>query len=483
MYTFTYGFEKNAIDHGAAQAQLTVRVRVRDMYGQLSDPVELVCTNSSPGDVSSIRAVGMFRAIILSWEFPPDTDLAGVEIYRSQTNVFSTAEHVKSCFGNLYADEGLDINTSYYYWLVAKDVFGQVSRTPNPTDVCDVSASTRLIQDGDIEQLSVGKLIADEVFAANMVIGSGGSIQSENYNELAATGWQISDTGVNLFSGELWIGSRFNERLVISSVLERMTAFNKRGVPFLYLNLLTEALRIGYPGGPAFQVRVDDETGLIAIDGGVIVPGSLPVDALPVHPIAMGFLNSDEIRVGVGTPGVDFTGLILADTVNNAYTLGTFFSGRMKSGFLKESGDFLSLNPDSTYAAQARLGSGKLAFFGNYWFDGNGCIEWNTSDDAGRVQTVYLDARDYAVTLHARDYHYSPSYNVWGDDGTQGTLSGPGVAVMRRIGDEWVKAGLAVSTNGVAALQLGSASINWDSEHSRLCVSEGANTYYLIPEG
>ncbi|RME56704.1 hypothetical protein D6779_10100, partial [Candidatus Parcubacteria bacterium] len=88
-----------------------------------------------PGDTTppppptNLAASGAFNTIILTWTNPSISNLAYVEVWRSQTNDLATAVKVGATAAETYAD--VPTNTqqgvTYYYWVRAVSTAGVAS--------------------------------------------------------------------------------------------------------------------------------------------------------------------------------------------------------------------------------------------------------------------------------------------------------------------------------------------------------------------
>jgi len=86
--------------------------------------------NTAPGNVSSFRAVYEKGAIKLSWKNPPDSDLAGVRILRSDIFFLSNPWQGLPIYYDKkesFIDKNVKLDTKYYYSAFSYDYVGNYS--------------------------------------------------------------------------------------------------------------------------------------------------------------------------------------------------------------------------------------------------------------------------------------------------------------------------------------------------------------------
>lgn len=88
----------------------------------------------APDAPSGVSGQAMDRTAAIKWTNPLDesgtktvVDFDAVEVYRSTTNDSDTAVYVGENSGQVYLDEKLTNDTTYYYWLKSRDFAGNLS--------------------------------------------------------------------------------------------------------------------------------------------------------------------------------------------------------------------------------------------------------------------------------------------------------------------------------------------------------------------
>lgn len=108
-----------------------VRIRAINVAGVPSDWVSgtIAATgkDTPPGDPSSLMATGVVGGIRLVWTNPVDRDLAGVEVWESETNDRSAAVFVDTAAARAYDRLGLTEGVTRYYWIRSVDRTGNLS--------------------------------------------------------------------------------------------------------------------------------------------------------------------------------------------------------------------------------------------------------------------------------------------------------------------------------------------------------------------
>lgn len=90
--------------------------------------------NDTPKAPTYLTATGYFQQVKLTWtdttqntDDTPFTDLQQYNIYRHSSDDFSSATFVGASPGSGFTDTGLEDNTTYWYWVTAQDISGNVS--------------------------------------------------------------------------------------------------------------------------------------------------------------------------------------------------------------------------------------------------------------------------------------------------------------------------------------------------------------------
>ncbi len=127
---YNYFFEKNKKDNGAPIASFQIQVTAVNTAGMESLRADsLVVYNLPPNPIQGLITMSSLRNISLAWTLSTEVDILSYEIYRSDTDDSGTSTKIGEVSANAssYIDNGLTTGTTKYYWLKAKDVFGQLS--------------------------------------------------------------------------------------------------------------------------------------------------------------------------------------------------------------------------------------------------------------------------------------------------------------------------------------------------------------------
>jgi hypothetical protein len=114
---------------------------------------------TAPATVTGVTATGAIQAVLLRWTHNTDADLASYNIYRYITNTSASAVLVGNITGNVYMDNGLVKDTTYYYWLKAVDISGNLSTAYSTV----ASATTRNVEKTDIVNIGADQVIIQGV--------------------------------------------------------------------------------------------------------------------------------------------------------------------------------------------------------------------------------------------------------------------------------------------------------------------------------
>lgn len=136
------------------------RIASVNRYGTASAfSADLILTTTAdsvaPATVTGVSATAAIQAILLKWTHNTDVDLESYNIYRYTSNNSASATVVANFKGNVYMDNGLTANTTYYYWLKAKDTSGNLSAAFST----ECHATTRNVIATDIENIAANQVI------------------------------------------------------------------------------------------------------------------------------------------------------------------------------------------------------------------------------------------------------------------------------------------------------------------------------------
>lgn len=122
-----------------------VRIRAINVAGVPSDwitgTIAATGKDTPPGDPSSLMATGVVGGISLAWTNAVDRDLAGVEVWESDTNDRSTAAQVDTVAARAYDRLGLTEGVVRYYWIRSVDRTGNLSGWHPASDTAGVYAT------------------------------------------------------------------------------------------------------------------------------------------------------------------------------------------------------------------------------------------------------------------------------------------------------------------------------------------------------
>ena len=150
---------------------------------------------TAPGAPIGLTAVPGNGSASLSWTYPADPDVAGYNVYRSETSPVDTTTPINGAIvtTEAYNDSGLTNGTPYYYTVLAVDTSGNVSdpadeasATPENTTTCYALTLTSGANGGDPTAVplksaacaSNGEYVASEVIALTAAPDSGYQVAS-----------------------------------------------------------------------------------------------------------------------------------------------------------------------------------------------------------------------------------------------------------------------------------------------------------------
>jgi hypothetical protein len=283
-------------------------------------PVEAGTELGLPSSPIGVTAEPGVKKITVYWNWAW-SDWDHVEIYRSTTATYdATALYLGVSTIHSFVDNGPDIidpltgapgliaGTTYYYWVLSVDILGQKDHVLLPGEAAMAFATP---------------------------------------------------TSVTAYDLEWWIGTLYNERIILSPSNGGITAFDKQGAPFFFVNCTTPGFRLGFPDGPAFNFdpNATENEPLIAIDGDVVIDASLSVNKLNIGEWQRTILEAG-MYCGTGdpelTPGTEgaFTGFIgTEDDMGWYYRMNPVLTMDWNSGHLntrvdEQDFDYLDLGDD-----------------------------------------------------------------------------------------------------------------------------------------
>jgi hypothetical protein len=147
----------------------------------------------APATVTGVSATQAIQAVLLRWTHNTDIDLDSYNIYRFTSNDSSSATLVANFKGNVYMDNGLTANTTYYYWLKAVDTSGNLSTLFST----ECHATTKNVTASDIENIAAGQVIIQGVTTlANWVSPGVTTIDGANITTGTVTLSQLNFTPI-----------------------------------------------------------------------------------------------------------------------------------------------------------------------------------------------------------------------------------------------------------------------------------------------
>lgn len=147
---YTYTYERNFEDTGGAPVRsFTFKVLARIVSALSQIPAQISVSNPAPDVPGAISAQAGADNITVSCSFPPDTDVAGMLVWRSTAGGFtpSSANLVYKGPNSTVALTGLAPNNQYFFRLAAFDTFG--------TDQLNISNEFSALTAFNVSQLSV----------------------------------------------------------------------------------------------------------------------------------------------------------------------------------------------------------------------------------------------------------------------------------------------------------------------------------------
>lgn len=218
-----------------------VRIRAINVAGVPSDwvagTIAATGKDTAPGDPSSLMAVGVVGGIRLVWTNPVDRDLAGAEVWESETNDRSAAVFVDTAAARAYDRLGLTEGVTRYYWIRAVDRTGNVGGWHPSSDTAGVYATAA----------GVGATIDYEDIG-----GTKPPTDADNTGGALELGQTITSGGITFNAGGAIKGGQ--------------TAFNVGTGWFLGYEGGHYKFSIGNPGGGAY-LAWDGSTGTLTVTG------------------------------------------------------------------------------------------------------------------------------------------------------------------------------------------------------------------------
>jgi hypothetical protein len=204
--------------------------------------------NIPPGKCTNLVATGGLKSVSLMWQNPDDTDLQYIHVYRSDSDDLSTATKVASVKGTSYTDGGLGGLETYYYWLQAQDLSGNLG---DYNSNMGTSATTQQVSHDDL---------ADQIIEQSNLIPS--LLEPIEKIPLIETDITNMDLRVGDIESEIPDAiQRLSERVseINDDVMEQLSEVSASAVDAL-LNISEIGQRITDAG-----ITVDPEDGTVSI--------------------------------------------------------------------------------------------------------------------------------------------------------------------------------------------------------------------------
>ncbi len=110
---------------------------------------------STPTAAADLVVVAGLSRLSLSWTNPADYDFYAMEVWRSATNIISTATKVAEAWGDHWTDEIGSTNTTRYYWIRSLNTSGYTSISFHPYTLTGIGGTTTGIIVTEIDDFSV----------------------------------------------------------------------------------------------------------------------------------------------------------------------------------------------------------------------------------------------------------------------------------------------------------------------------------------
>jgi hypothetical protein len=264
------------------------------------------------------------------------------------TEVTATSTMISNLPGTTTA---LSYGTTYYVKLVARDRDGSAAAGAQGSGTLSKVASS------DVTSIGADLIVPGSGFIANLVINTGGSIQSSNWSSGAA-GWKISPTGAE---------------------------FNDSGSA-----IKVDALRAGTIGGSSGAGVINVAAGTSLIFNGGYLKSNTNTGTTMSSAVTSGagfYLGNDGLFIGGGANGGQIkANALISDTLTSTtITLGA--GGSIQAGTWSLSSSGLSIPNGGIQAANINITS---AF-------GNSVTSAATTIDGGKITTGSIQSQSYVM--------------------------------------------------------------------------------------
>ena len=181
---FIYTNDANRQSIGAptiGRAQFRIEVVGKDVWGNSSLPAKLTVQNPGPQAPTNLQLSPAFSAVWLRWTNPTDIDFSHTAVYQGTTNVFADATKVAETSGTTVFRGALSPGTTYYFWVVAYDTFGNAS-SQHPTG--GLSTTTASVVATDIANFAI---TATKIFTKVIILES--DVWTDNSPSAGSIAW------------------------------------------------------------------------------------------------------------------------------------------------------------------------------------------------------------------------------------------------------------------------------------------------------
>jgi hypothetical protein len=395
-YGTTYYARVRAVDQGGLSSP-SWSVTDTETTGVAPAPTDGYAPASSP----TPNVVGRLNSLYVTWPSvttnsngDTQNDAVTYDVHLSTTSGFTPSGATKvtevtatsTMISNLPGTTtALSYGTTYYVKLVARDRDGSAAAGAQGSGTLSKVASS------DVTSIGADLIVPGSGFIANLVINTGGSIQSSNWSSGAA-GWKISPTGAE---------------------------FNDSGSA-----IKVDALRAGTIGGSSGAGVINVAAGTSLIFNGGYLKSNTNTGTTMSSAVTSGagfYLGNDGLFIGGGANGGQIkANALISDTLTSTtITLGA--GGSIVGGSWSLSSSGLSIPNGAIQASMINITS---AF-------GNSVTGASTTIDGGKINTGTIVSTANAVNI-ITGAALSPAQPAWSIS-TSGAAQFGNVSVLGRI--------------------------------------------------
>jgi len=231
-----------------------------------------VVKTDPPAPPTAIHCTGGYKQILVQWTASTDNDVAWYEVSSSGSNVLSSASVIARVNATSYADSGLGLSDTRFYWVRAQDTSGNFSAY-----LGSGTATSKAVTSSDL----TGKIIGSQIDNA--------TITGAN---LANSIIDISKIAGGYGLPAFWTGAALPGPANALSVNGSIILWSHDGRLYRYSNIAS-----GW---------------VLAVDGGDLSAGSVTTDTIDAGSITTALLAADAVTAEKLFIG-DTTNLVLDD--------------------------------------------------------------------------------------------------------------------------------------------------------------------------